>query len=55
MEIYINLRRSIALARQLVKEYDETHDANILTHLSIVKQGIEELITQLENFSITSG
>jgi hypothetical protein len=52
LEIHQNIKRSIYLARQLVKEYNDSHDEKILEYLNVVKIGIEELLLKMENFEL---
>ena len=46
--MYENFRRSIILGRQLIKEYHQTHDQNVLEQLQIVKQNISDLLEKME-------
>jgi uncharacterized protein YutE (UPF0331/DUF86 family) len=50
LETYENFRRSIILGKQLIKEYNQTHDQNVLEHLQIVKQNISDLLEKMESF-----
>ena len=50
LETYENFRKSIILGRQLIKEYDETHDQKVLEYLQIVKQNILDLLQKMESF-----
>jgi hypothetical protein len=50
LETFENFRRSIILGKQLIKEYDETHNKNVLEHLQIVKQNILDLLLKMESF-----
>ena len=51
LETFENFRRSIILGKQLIKEYDETHDKNVLEYLQIVKQNILNLLLKMESFN----
>jgi len=51
MDTIINFQRSIALARQLLEEFNTTGDIKVLQHLEIVKQGIVELLTKMEYYN----
>jgi len=52
LETYENFRRSIILGRQLIKEYQQTHNEDILESLQIVKQNILDLIEKMESFDL---
>jgi hypothetical protein len=49
VDIYLNFKRSIALLRQLSKEYVETQDEHVLECMEIVKEGILDLLTKMES------
>jgi hypothetical protein len=49
VDIYFNFKRSIALLRQLSKEYVETQDEHVLECMEIVKEGILDLLTKMES------
>ena len=49
VDIYLNFKRSIALLRQLSKEYVETQDEHVLECMKIVKEGILDLLTKMES------
>jgi hypothetical protein len=52
LETYENFRRSIILGRQLIKEYNQTHNQKVLEHLQIVKQNITDLLEKMESITI---
>jgi hypothetical protein len=49
VDIYLNFKRSIALLRQLSKEYTETPNEHTLECMEIVKQSILDLLVKMES------
>lgn len=49
VEYYLNFKRSIALLRQLSKEYIDTPTPQTLESIQIVKEGIIDLLEKMES------
>jgi hypothetical protein len=49
VEHYLNFKRSVCLFKQLIKEYSETEDEETFQCILIVREGILDLLTKMEN------